>query len=177
MESIQGDVENKLRSSTKMERPTAVTALAFFQFAKSLFLVLVVILALGHSDSHWGSQTFWALSYLASHGGGLPSIFTPLSAAYAAVVGWGLWSLKGWARNLLMATSGLSALRWIRYFSVNAVIGSDLSEMSNRAHFVSTDFQRQTVYALVAIDLIVLGCLTLLPDVPEAFRKKDSVSE
>jgi hypothetical protein len=33
-------------------------------------------------------------------------------------------------------------LRWIRYFSVNAIVGSDLSELSNRAHFLSTDFQR-----------------------------------
>jgi hypothetical protein len=142
MESFQGEADVTSRSSPIMKRPSAVTALALFQFAKSLFLVLVVILAVAHSGPHWGSPTFWALSYLASHGGGLPSIFTLLSGAYAAIVGWGLWTLKRWARNLLMATSGLSALRWIRYFSVNAIVGSDLSELSNRAHFLSTDFQR-----------------------------------
>jgi hypothetical protein len=152
-------------------RPGIVALIALFQFSKAAFLILVVALVWQFPDMQWGSLTFWGIVYIASHGGGAPGFMTPLIAAYAAVIGWGLWSMKKWARNLLMITSGFSVVRWARYLFLNSVISG--TELSKHLDSLKPGFEQQSVYVLILLDVLVFCCLAFYPDVAEAFAKEN----
>jgi hypothetical protein len=149
-------------------RPWPVTLIAVFQFSKSAFLFVLVALVWRSAGMQWGSNTFWGMAYIASHGGGAASFLTPLLATYAGIVGIGLWRLQKWARNLLMVTSGVSAIRWLRYFAINWTISG--TELSRHVQSLNSEFQRQTVYVLVFLDAFVFLCLAFFPGVADAFR-------
>ena len=150
--------------------PGIVTLIAVFQFLRGAVLFLVSAISWTHPDTQWGSLTFWGTVYVASNGGGRPGILTPITAVYAVIIGWGLWSLKAWARNLLMLTSGLTAIMWIRYLLFNQVIGG--SELSKHVHGLRPGFEQQAVSALVLADSLIFCCLAFYPDVAEAFGRK-----
>lgn len=81
----------------------------------------------------------------------------PIVALFAAVVGWGLWSLKSWARNITLITTGMTVVLWMRAFLFDAAFGD--------ATFHSS-FERQTVYIVLLMDILVF---LYLWNVPEAF--------
>lgn len=153
-------------------RPGLVTLIALFQFFRAVFLLLVAALIWIYPDMKFGSLTFWEIVYVASNGAGKPGFLTPVIALYAAVIGWGLWSLNKWARNLLMVTSGLSAFRWIRYFAMDWAVSG--TEVSRNLPSLKPGFEQQSVYLLVALDALIFCCLAFYPDVAEAFGKRNS---
>lgn len=180
MEQLRGTVPppsgdsiaSKERDTLRQKRrPGLVTLIALFQFSKAGFLLVVIALVLVHPEMQRGSLPFWGLVYVASNGGGRPGLVTLLVGIYSAIVGWGLWVLKPWARNILMVTSGLTTLRWIRYLSINAIIGD--TELGRHVRTLKPGFEQQSVYLLVLLDALVFCCLAFYPDVAEAFGKKD----
>ena len=91
----------------------------------------------------------------------------PVAAIYAAVVGWGIWEMKSWARNILMITSGIRALMWTSGLAFFAT-GADRR--------LQDDWTRQTVYLEIGIDILIVLCLMYGPNVKEAFGPKDRVT-
>lgn len=168
---FDGEVLEGITKRQQQTRPGPITLIALFQFSKAAFLFVVVVLVWLSPEMQWGSRTFWGSVYIASHGGGLPSFLTPIVAVYAAIIGVGLWRLQRWARNLLMVTSGLSAARWLRYFSLNWAIGG--TGLGKHVNSLNSEFERQTVYVLVLIDIFVFLCLVYFPGVAEAFRVEE----
>lgn len=148
-------------------RPRTITLIASFQFCKAGFLFALFALIWIHPDMKFGSETFWEIVYAASSGAGKPSTLTPVIAIYAAVVGWGLWSLQRWARNLFMVTSGVSAIAWVRYLALNWAMGGTLGRQ------LKPGFEQHSVYLLVFLDVLIFFCLKFGPYVAEAFGEKD----
>jgi hypothetical protein len=165
------ETEEMMPPSGLNNRPFTVTLIALFQFCKAGFLVVLLVLIGIYPDMRFGSETFWEIVYVASNGAGKPGLLTPLIAIYAAVIGWGLWSLNKWARNLLMVTSGLSALRWVRYFGMNWAVSG--TEVSRTFPSLKSGFEQQSVYLLVALEVLVFCCLAFGPDVAEAFGRNE----
>jgi hypothetical protein len=77
-------------------------------------------------------------------------IVMPLIAAYLFATGFGLWFLKMWARNVVMITSGGTAVLWIRAFIYYGVIKEPIFK---------SDSQRQTVMFVVLLDILVFAYL------------------
>ncbi len=82
---------------------------------------------------------------------------------YVAVMGWGLWSLKGWARKSLMVTSGLTIATWVRGFLLTQAMGESSL----------TPSQMQVVGSLLLVDAITFFYLFFGVDVKLAFGVKD----
>jgi hypothetical protein len=78
-------------------------------------------------------------------------------------MGWGLWSLKGWARKSLMATSGLTIAVWVRGFLFAQAMGVTSLSPS----------QMQVVGFLLLVDAITFFYLFFGVDVKLAFGVKD----
>src|SRR2546422_253022 len=101
-----------------------VALIAVLQFIWAAVLLGVVFSVWAFPDSHLDSRLeVKALTYVAAHHP-LPSaiaipVVMPLIAAFIAWTGFGLWRLKNWARNVLLALSGVSVALWLRAFAVN----------------------------------------------------------
>jgi len=152
------------RSQVVVQRPTAVTAIALYQFFKAWFLLVVTAVVLLAPDMEWGA-TFREMVFVASHGGSRIGLFTPVIGIYAAVVGAGLWGLKKWARRVLIVSSGLTVARWIRYLSINWAVRGTL--MSGRS--LTPGYEQQSVFALLFVDALIFLYLALYDGVAEAF--------
>jgi hypothetical protein len=88
-----------------------------------------------------------------------------LIAVFVFNIGLGLWLVKSWARNALMITSGTTVVLWLRRFLLDWSLGTTT---------LKTEAAQQSVYAVIMIDVLILGCLALYPDVADAFSKHDS---
>jgi hypothetical protein len=89
----------------------------------------------------------------------------PLIAFLVFSIGLGLWFLKKWARNTLMITSGTTVVLWLRRLLLDWSLGTTT---------LKTEAGQQSVYAVIMIDALILGCLALYPDVANAFGEQDS---
>ena len=145
-------------------RPGIVELVALYQFAKAALLIFTFALVVYYPSLRWESESFWQAVYVASNGGGKPGYQTLAVGLYAVAVGWGLWNLKKWARYCLMVTSGMTAALWIRYLSLNFALGWN-------SRGPKTGFERESVYMLIMVDVIVFCCLALYPDVAESFGR------
>jgi len=171
LEPVENGAEAKQRKILRPgSRPGLVTLIALFQFAKAGFLLIVVALIWKFPDMRFGSLAFWEMAYVASNGGGKPGLLTPLVATYTAVIGWGLWNLKRWARSLLMVSSGITAFLWIRYFAVNSIFTG--TEVARHIRSLRPGFEQESVHLLVALDAMLFLCLAFHPDVIDAFGGK-----
>jgi len=97
-----------------MYRPVGVTILAILEFIGSgicaLFGILVIVGAgAGFLGSMTQSQGSGLGSLMAVIGGAL-SVFCFIFATIGALLGWGLWTLKNWARIIVMVFAILGAL-------------------------------------------------------------------
>ena len=151
-------------------RPGIVTFVAVIQISRGLILGVAFALLQGFPGTNWGSLAFWGTVYVASNGAGHPGFLTPIASAYAVIVGWGLLSLRAWARRLAMLTSGITSALWIRYLVLNWVISG--SDLSTHVHTLDSNFARESVGMLILVDAFVFCCLTLYPDVTEAFADR-----
>jgi hypothetical protein len=150
--------------SQSIERPTPVTAIAVLQFSKAWALMLVAVIAwlVPQALQYYGDMVS-SVVYFASHGKNARGPLLPLIAVYVAVMGWGLWSLKGWARKSLMATSGLTIAVWVRGFLFAQAMGVTSLSPS----------QMQVVGFLLLVDAITFFYLFFGVDVKLAFGVKD----
>ncbi len=105
-----------------MKRPDGVTLIALFHFAATLFWLLIACMVTAvpffvMSIAEAEVKEIVPLVFLAAIlGGGL----MVLVGAANAVVGWGLWEMKPWAR---MAAIVLAAIAGITIIPVGTVIG------------------------------------------------------
>ena len=154
-------------ASQKIERPSVVTVIALWQFFRAALLITVACVLIGDPNSRWGSLGFWDLIYVASNGGGRPGLLSLPFAIYSIAVGIGLWFLKRWARVVLMVTSGIATLFWLRYLAFDWT----LQESLRRAYSLGlqSGFQRQGVYMLIAADALVFLLLAFHPSIAETF--------
>lgn len=147
-----------------IERPTPVTAIALLQFSKAWALMLVAVIAwLVPQAIQYYPDMFSAVVYFASHGKNARGLLLPVIAVYIAVMGWGLWSLKGWARKSLITTSGLTIAVWVRGFMLAQAMGTSSL----------TSSQMQVVGFLLLVDAVTFFYLFFGWDVKLAFGVKD----
>lgn len=115
-----------------MTRPTGVTILAVLDFIGAAGCVLLGILfmvggtfagAAAGSNTQGGAAAFGFLAGL----GAFMGVAMFIGAAIAALVGWGLWKLKGWARIVTIVLAALGAavnlLGIVTHFNVGGLIG------------------------------------------------------
>ena len=150
------------------ERPPAVTAIAVYEWSRAAILLLVLIYLLMAPDQRLAPTTrVKFLTYVVA-GHNLPPaplvpIILPVLALYLVAIGAGLWMLKNWARNLLIVTSGLTVVLWIRYFALSAILHYGI---------LQPHLQRDAVLILVLLDSLVFCQLTFSPGVREPFRQR-----
>lgn len=151
-------------------RPYPVTFIALFQFLGAGLILLVILSTWLNPDAHLASrQDIQALIFIATRHNLAPKTLIPyimpIVAAYLIAIGWGLWHLQKWARHLLIGTSGLTVLLWLKVFLVRQWAFGD--------EILKDPWARQTVYALILLNALIFGCLTLYPDVAQAFKEEE----
>lgn len=148
-------------------RPRTVTFIAAIQFTRAAYILIFLATKWLALSSHWvDTREAQTLLFIAAHDNARSPIL-PVAAIYAAVVGWGIWEMKSWARNILMITSGIRALMWIRGLAFDATGLTD---------HIKNDWGRQTVYLEIGVDILIVLCLLYGPNVKEAFGPKDRVT-
>jgi hypothetical protein len=140
-----------------------VKLIALFQWAKAGLLSGLAVIAWIRPDEFEALRSSMRLVIYVSARSSPPLFLFPLVAAYLTVVGWGLWSLRKWARNTLMITSGMNVALWARYFPFNLAFQDRILDAQ----------QKQAVYSLMFIDALVFFYLALYDGVPQAFGEKD----
>jgi hypothetical protein len=151
----------------RVERPPAIVGIALWQLVKGALLFGVACITLTNPNLKWGTIGFWELFYIASNGGGRPGLFTFVGSIYAIVVGIGLWHLRNWARRVLMLTSGIVGLMWIKYMALDYVIRASIP--SRHGPTLHPGFEQQSVYMLAATDVVVFLLLAFQSGISEAF--------
>jgi len=143
-----------------MERPVGVTVLAVLQYLGAAFLVLMGVLMMV-AFSVFGPAIMKAAGAAGSVGGmamaGLGvflGILFFFFVAIAALLGWGMWGLKNWARIVTMVLSALGLL------------GAAFGLLSGLMHFSVVILVVATVRA--AINGLILWYLNE-PNVKQAF--------
>jgi|SRR5258707_1700597 hypothetical protein len=142
-----------------MNRPVGVTILAILDFIGAAFCVIFAILAfvgggmLATIMSQSG-QGAGGLGAIAGAGAAIFGIAFLIGGAISALIGWGLWGLKNWARIVTIVFAALGALS--NLFSVIT-------------HF--------NVFSLIvlAIDGLIIWYM-LRPDVAGAFKGQQSAA-
>lgn len=152
----------------RQERPPAVTAIAVYEWPRAAILLLVLIYLLMAPDQRLAPTTrVKFLTYVVA-GHNLPPaplvpIILPVLAVYFIAVGAGLWMLKSWARNLLIVTSGLTVVLWVRYYALRAILHGSV---------LNSHLQHDAVLILVLLDSLVFCLLTFSPGVRDSFRRR-----
>lgn len=150
------------------ERPPAVTAIATYESLRAATLLLILVYILfSPGDKVVSSTRIQFLTYIVA-GHSLPPaplvpIVLPVLAVYFIAVGAGLWMLKSWARNLLIVTSGLTVVLWVRYYALRAILHGSV---------LNSHLQRDAVLILVVLDSLVFCQLTFSPGVRDSFRRR-----
>jgi hypothetical protein len=149
--------------------PLAVVLIAVLQFARAGVILFVVLCTWLFPDANLTSRPEIKVLVYVAAAQNLPAailvpVVMPAVALSLLAVGLGLWFLKSWARKILMLTSGITAVLWIRRFFFDAAFGNSTFQ---------TDLGRQTVYFVVLLDSLVFCCLAFLPDITEAFGKRE----
>ncbi len=95
-----------------MERPIGVTVLAILDFLGALLCIgggLVLLLGMGIAGAGMMQQSRGGGAFLAGLGA-VGGVVCLIAAAISALVGFGLWKLRNWARILTIVFSGLGIL-------------------------------------------------------------------
>jgi hypothetical protein len=145
---------------TKRYVPPAVMLIAVFQFAKAAFLLIVSLMLWVAPEALPHTEGFEQLLYVAAHGRSVSGVLVPVFGCYVAYVGWGLVRLRKRVRRNLAISSALT-------------IGLSLQRLGV---FGDTDMHgqldRQTLYILILLDLMVYIYLTFHPDITKAFTRE-----
>lgn len=148
-------------------RPRPITLIALLHFCAAGIVLSIALLTLVAPGMHLNSMlTVQVTAYvITGHNlvseGSIP-IVMPAIAIYLGAIGWGLWRLQKWARHVLIATSGLTVAVWARALLIRQWAFGD--------SLFHDQLARQTVYVMIIIKALILGCLTMYPDVATAFN-------
>ncbi|HLW55301.1 MAG TPA: hypothetical protein VKW06_20905 [Candidatus Angelobacter sp.] len=150
-------------------RSTGTTRLAYLQFCKAAILLLSGLAAI-LSPSGWPNSKHLVMAavYIAAHSIQLPPVFNILLAIYPAVVGWGLWRMRNWARVALIISSGLMVIRWL-----TALFATQWASGETILH---TPLARMTVWTLIILDSVIFLYL-MQPEVRSAFGETSDYSQ
>lgn len=160
-------------------RPPIVTFVAAIQFLRAGVALCIGWAIWAFPNSGLDSlMRVKALAYLATHHALAPRTVAPftmtLSAAYFILTGIGLWNLQKWARNVLLLTSGLTVVVWIRYFALDSLIrNTDIGNALGPSPISKAALSLITV--VILMDALVFCCLAFYPDVGKAFVEKGRV--
>ena len=143
-------------------RPLPVTLIALLQFAKALFLWLVVWASRFEPVLLYRFPSLPAFLYFAAHGRDTRGPVLPVVAAYVGLIGLGLWFLWGWARRSLIFSSALMIGLWVYRFFNDWTAGSQTFK---------TPLEEQTVYFLIFVDVVVVLYLAFYDGVSQAFER------
>ena len=154
-------VSNLRETSLSSLRPLPVTLIALLQFAKALFLALVVWAGRFSPQTLYSFPSLPAFLYFASHGRAANGTVLPVVAAYTGLIGLGLWLLWGWARRSLIFSSVLMIALWGYRFYSDWTVG---------AQTLKTPLEEQTIYFLIFIDVVIVLYLAFYDGVSQAFE-------
>jgi hypothetical protein len=146
-----------------LERPFPVTVIAHFQFAKAAFLLGVAALLQFVPDAIHSMPLLPFLLYVAAHGRDTHGFLLPIAGLFVGFVGYGLWSLKPWARRSLIVSTGLMLAVWGHRFFVDQMDG---------VVTLKTPHEQQTVAMVLFLDAVVFLYMVAYDDIPRAFGKK-----
>lgn len=142
--------------------PYPVILIALFQFFKAGFLLYLFL-------PFWRGYSGWAASGRPA-GPLLQNLFDksfivlfPALSVVLVVIGWGLLSLKDWARKLLIVAI---ICTWIRgRFSLDVLFFSNSVDLRHQ-HY-------QVLVCVFLLDLFVFGSLVFYPDIAKTFGEKE----
>jgi len=167
------------RTAQRYARPPIITFVAAIQFLRAGVALCIGWAIWAFPNSGLDSlMRVRALAYLATHHALAPRAVAPfamtLSAAYLLLTGLGLWNLQKWARNVLLLTSGLTVVIWIRYFALDSFIrNTDLGSALGPSPISKAAFSLITI--VILMDALVFCCLAFYPDVGSAFAERGHV--
>jgi|SRR5579863_388494 len=146
------------------KRPLSVTLAALFQFFKGAFLLLIFW-------NIWKIYPAWATSNgsegynSAQRSIGYGFVFILFGIALAFIVlGWGLWSLRKWARDWVIWNT---LIRWL------GGGGMSLNGPLFKEGIFVDQWRLRTLICVFVLDMFIVCCLTLYPDVRGAFGERD----
>jgi len=145
-----------------MGRPTGVTILAILNFIGAAFCLLVgIAMILGGGFiatmlSQQGQSSAGAAGILAGLGAAA-GVFIIIIGGVSAVVGFGMWKLKGWARIVSIVLAAIGAALQL------------LGLLGSLAHFNLFAFVWSVFW--IAIDALIIWYL-LKPEVKAAFQQQ-----
>jgi hypothetical protein len=146
-----------------MSRPTGVTLISLLYFFVTLVLLLCTVVFIGLMGAAGlgaHAHEMGPLGVLAGLGA-VAGLICLIFAVVVALIGWGLWALKEWARLVALVFSGLGLLGGVAGF-----LGSILL----RSHLLPAMGVAGAAFGLVriAINALILWYL-LQPHVKQAF--------
>ena len=145
----------------KVERPFALYLIAGFQFLKAAFLLIVAAFLWLAPDSLPQSAAFTQMLFIAAHGRDVSGVVVPGFGLYVAWVGIGLLRLRPRVRRNLAISSAFTvafALQRLGLFGETNM---------------TSEFDRQTLYILILLDLAVYIYLAFHPDITSSFNRDD----
>ena len=149
--------------NSRPERPVPLTVIAYFQFAKAAFLLGVAALLQLFPDAVRSMPLLPFLLYAAAHGRDTHGYLLPVVGVFIAIVGYGLWRLKPWARRSVIASTGLMLVVWAHRFYVDEIDGIST---------LKTPLEQKTVAMVLFLDAVVFLYMVAYDDIPRAFGKK-----
>jgi hypothetical protein len=148
-----------------------IVVIALFQFLKAGFL-FYMFLQFWHGFAGWVAsgrpgESLFLRSFLDRP---FVILFPVLSVAFV-VIGWGLLTLRNWARGVLLATIVGTWVggRYGGHLSLDALIFGDNVDLRH-AHF-------GTLICLFFLDLFVFCCLAFYPDIAKTFGQRPEKTE
>ena len=145
----------------RFERPIPVVIIAMFQFAKAAFLIVVAAFLWLDPDALPHSDAFSQLFFIAAHGRNLPGLFVPIFGLYFAYIGVGLMRLRKSVRLNLAISSVITICVSIQRLGL-------LGETN-----MTSQFDHQTLYILILLDLTVYFYLAFHPEITRCFNRQN----
>ncbi|MFZ0305918.1 MAG: hypothetical protein WAL75_24750 [Terracidiphilus sp.] len=143
--------------SIRATRPFAVTLVAGFQLFKAAYLLFLfekwrvfsTLPGPGKIDSNALFRDLFVL-------------FLPAAAIYSLAIGWGLWRMQRWARELLIAA--IINCWMIGSVSFNGLLFGGGVFLDN--------LEVKVLVCVLVLNLLIYGCLAWYPGVAEAFGER-----
>jgi hypothetical protein len=146
-------------SSDKKSRPFVVPLVAIIQFARGGALAAFILWRVWHLAGLNGDTAADPYAPLRKD----PFLaFVPVLIVYFIAVGFAILCLQSWARHVLVITNGLTVAVWARNVAVGGLI--------NGMPFLKGSLTPNLTLASILVDVLVICCLLLYPDVAKAFN-------
>jgi len=146
------------------KRPLSVTLAALFQFFKGAFFLLI-FWGIWRVYSAWASSSGSAGYNQAQQTIGYAFVLVILGIAVAFVIlGWGLWNLQKWARD------------WVIWNTLICWLGGGGLSLNGplfKEGILMDQWKLRTLICVFVLDMFILCCLTLYPDVRNAFGERE----